>query len=97
MQIRAASQTYLTERALALSERNEKELSLCEDDPLSCSAEMRRHLEWTQTNWRIEIDSRIRVSCTEETFVIEIDLQVQHEGSLVFTRCWREEVPRILG
>lgn len=97
MQIRAASQTYLTERALTMAERNEKELSLREDDPLSCSAVMRRHLEWTRTNWRVEIDSRIRVSCTEETFVSEIELQVQYEGGLVFTRCWREEVPRLLG
>lgn len=97
MQIRAASQTYLTERALAMSERNEKELSLCGNDPLSCSAAMRRHLAWTRTNWRVEIDSQIRVSCTEEIFVIEIELQVQYDGSLVFTRCWREETPRLLG
>jgi putative CocE/NonD family hydrolase len=97
IQVRAASQTYLTEHALTMSEKNEKDLSIREDDPLSCSAEMRRHLAWTQTNWRIEIDSRICVRCTAETFVLEIELQAHYDGSPVFARRWREEVPRLFG
>jgi len=92
-----ASRTYLTERDLTMSERNEKKLSICEDDPLSCTAEMRRHLEWERANWHIVIDSRLRLSCTAETFDVEIDLRAQHNGALVFERRWREEVPRVLG
>ena len=95
--VRTASRTYLTERALTMSETNEKDLSIREDDPLSCTAEMRRHLEWERTNWHIVVDSRLRLSCTADTFVVEIDLRAQHNGALVFERRWREEVPRALG
>jgi hypothetical protein len=47
--------------------------------------------------WHIVIDSRLRLSCTAETFVVEIDLRAQHNGTLVFERRWREEVLRVLG
>ncbi|MGE0683832.1 MAG: CocE/NonD family hydrolase [Candidatus Binatia bacterium] len=94
---RAASRTYLTEHALSMSENNEKDLSIRAGEPLSCMAEMRRRLEWTRTNWRIEIDSRLRVSCTEGTFIVEIELRARHNGDPLFARCWREEIPRILG
>ena len=95
--VRAASRTVLTERDLTMSETNEKDLSVRADDPLSCTAEMRRHLEWERANWHIVIDSRLRLSCTAETFVVEVDLRAQHNGDLVFERRWREEVPRVLG
>jgi hypothetical protein len=95
--VRVASRTYLTERYLTMSETNEKELSICDNDPLSCAAEMCRHLEWERTDWHIVIDSRIRLSCTEETFVVEIDLRAQHNGALFFERRWQEQIPRVLG
>jgi putative CocE/NonD family hydrolase len=95
--VRAASRTVLTERDLTMSETNEKDLSVRADDPLSCTAEMRRHLEWERANWHIVIDSRLRLSCTAETFVVEVDLRAQHNGALVFERRWREEVLRVLG
>src|SRR5262249_29210311 len=95
--VQAASSTFLTERNLTMSETNEKDLSVRADDPLSCTAEMRRHLEWERADWHIVIDSRLRLTCTAETFVVEVDLRAQHNGDLVFERHWREEVPRILG
>ncbi|MBI3302751.1 MAG: hypothetical protein HYZ72_11855 [Deltaproteobacteria bacterium] len=95
--VRIAGRTSLTEQDLAMSEANEKELSICEDDPLSCTAEMRRHLQWERPHWHIVIDSRLQVSCTAETFVVEIDLRAQHNGALVFTRRWQEQIPHVLG
>ena len=55
---------------LRMSEMNEKELSIREDDP---------------------------VSCTADTFIVEIDLRARHNGTIVFARPWRKEVPRVLG
>jgi hypothetical protein len=95
--VRAASRTALTERALTMSETNEKELSIRKDDPLSCTAEMRRHLVWEHTEWHIVVDSRLRLSCTADTFVVEIDLRARHNGALVFERGWREQIPRVSG
>jgi hypothetical protein len=79
-----------------MSEANHKELSIREDDPLSCKAEMRRHLEWESANWHIVVDSRLQVSCTEETFNVEIDLRAQHNNTLVFAQRWQEQIPRVL-
>ena len=79
-----------------MSETNHKELSICEDDPLSCKAAMRRHLEWERADWHIVIDSRLQVSCTEATFDVEIDLQAQHNGTLVFEQRWQQQIPRVL-
>src|SRR5262249_55266552 len=53
--VRTAGRTSLPEHDLTMSETNEKELSIREDDPLSCTAEMRRHLEWERTDWHIVI------------------------------------------
>jgi len=95
--VRAVSRTDLTERDLSMSETNEKELSIRENDPLSCTAEMRRRLEWKRTDWYITIDSRLRLSCTADTFIVEIDLRAQHNSILVFERRWHEQIPRVLG
>src|SRR5262249_38388271 len=70
--VRTVGRTSLTERNLTMAETNEKELFICEDDPLSCTAEMRRHLAWEGTDWRIVISSRLRLSCTADTFIVEI-------------------------
>ena len=80
-----------------MSETNEKELFIRDDDPSSCTAEMRRHLEWDYTDWRIVISNRLRLRCTADTFIVDIDLRARHNGALVFERRWREEVPRVLG
>ncbi len=97
LRLRVGSTTYLTEHNLTMSEANEKDLCIREGDPLSCTAEMRRHLEWERTDWKIVIDSKIRLSCTVEMFIVQIDLKAQHNGAAVFTRCWTEEIPRVLG
>lgn len=97
LRVRTTSRTRLTERDLRMSETNEKELSIRENDPLSCTAEMRRYLAWERTDWHIAIDSRLRLRCTADTFIVEIDLRAQHNGTLVFERRWQEQIPRVLG
>ncbi len=94
--VQVSGRTQLTEHDLLMSETNHKELSICEDDPLSCKAAMRRHLEWERADWHIVIDSRLQVSCTEATFDVEIDLQAQHNGTLVFEQRWQQQIPRVL-
>jgi hypothetical protein len=97
LKIRVGSKTFLPEHELGMLETNVKELSMREGDPLSCTAEMRRHLEWERTDWKIVIDSTIRLSCTAEMFIVQIDLKAQHNGAAVYTRCWTQAIPRILG
>lgn len=97
LKTRVGSKTVLPQQGLTMSETNEKSVSIREGDPLSCVAEMRRHLEWTRENWQIVVDSTLQLSCTAETFIVTIDLQAQHNGRGVFTRRWQEAFPRLLG
>ena len=77
LRLRVGSTTHLTQHKLTMSETNEKDLSMREDDPLSCTAEMRRHMEWERTDWKIVIDSKIRLSCTADMFLVQIGLTAQ--------------------
>jgi len=94
---RVGSTTFLTEHELSMTETNAKDVSMREGDPLSCMVEMRRHMEWERTEWKIVIDSKIRLSCTTDMFIVQIDLKAQHNEAAVFTRCWEESIPRVLG
>ena len=94
---RVGGTSFLTEQRLRMTETNAKDLSIRDGDPLSCTAQMRRHLEWERTAWRIVIDSTIELSCTAETFIVMIELQAEYNDTLVFSRRWREEFPRVLG
>lgn len=97
LSVQTESRTHLSERQLTIAERNEKDLAVRDNEPLSCAAEMRRHLEWKRTGWHIVVDSRLRVSCTAGAFVVEINLRAQYNGTLVCERQWHEQIPRVLG
>lgn len=94
---RIGGTSFLTEQGLRMTETNAKDLSLRDGDPLSCTAQMRRHLEWERTAWKIVIDSTITLSCTAQTFLAVIELQATYNDTLIFSRRWREEFPRVLG
>lgn len=94
---RVGGTSFLTEQGLRMTETNAKDLSLRDGDPLSCTAQMRRHLEWERTAWKIVIDSTITLSCTAQTFLAVIELQATYNDTLIFSRRWREEFPRVLG
>ena len=92
-----ASQTELPERDLVLAETNQKILSLQEGDPLSCQAEMIRQFSLERTGWWVQVNSRLHLHCTEDTFIVEVDLKAQHNDEVVFERHWHENIPRRLG
>ena len=42
----------------------------------------------------IEIETRTRLSASTEDFFIDTDVEAKEGGETVFTRTWRERVPR---
>ena len=80
-----------------MTETNAKELSMRDGDPLSCTARMRRHLEWQRADWKVVIDSVIELSCTADTFIVTIELRAAYNDDAIFSRRWREAFPRLLG
>ena len=97
LDIRVGGSSVLTEQGLRMTETNAKELSMRDADPLSCTARMRRHLEWQRTGWKVVIDSVIELSCTADTFIVTIELRAAYNNELIFSRRWREAFPRLLG
>jgi uncharacterized protein len=65
-----------------------------EDDPLSAVAE----LQWTQTMareaWNIRIETRMRLSCTRDAFLLQGELRASEGAEEICRRKWDRSVPR---
>jgi putative CocE/NonD family hydrolase len=67
---------------------------IAEDDPLSAVATWRWHSERARGDWRIRIESVTRLRATEKYFLVDTDVDAWENGVSLFTRAWRERVPR---
>ena len=69
---------------------------IADGDPLSCRVISDNTATARHDGITAHARSRLQVSCTEASFVTEIDLRVERDGELFFERHWRDEVPRDL-
>jgi hypothetical protein len=67
-----------------------------EDDPLSAVAELRRTETISRDAWRIRIETQIRLSCTEDAFLLRASLRAQEGTNEVCHREWDRSIPRDL-
>jgi len=65
-----------------------------EDDPLSATAEWHWHSLRQRDAWHIEIDTSTRLRATASEFLIDTDIEAREDGVSVFTRSWRDRIPR---
>lgn len=65
-----------------------------ETDPLSADAEWRWHTVRERSDWQIEIDSRTRIRATADMWLIDTGIDAREGGVSVFSRSWRERIPR---
>jgi len=68
--------------------------SIAEDDPLSADAIWYWHSERHRENWHIRIETSTRVRASETEFLIDTDVDAKENDVSVFTRAWRERIPR---
>ena len=67
-----------------------------DDDPLSATAEMQRTETIRRDAWQVRIETRMRLSCTRDTFVLRASLRAWEGTSEVCHREWDRSIPRDL-
>ena len=65
-----------------------------DDDPLSARVEGRTHLRLTRPGLDVVTEASGVFTCTENEFVVELDLAVTRDGEPFHQRRWRERIPR---
>jgi putative CocE/NonD family hydrolase len=65
-----------------------------DDDPLSAVAEMRQVQTISRSDWRIRIETRMRMSCTRDAFLLSAEMRASEGGVTVCRREWDRRVLR---
>ena len=73
-----------------------RELSICDDDPLSARYELTQTFEMGRDGWRTLIETRTNMRSDRDNFYLSGSLQAFEEGQLVMNRAWEEEIQRDL-
>ena len=70
------------------------EWTIGEDDPLSAEAVWNWHSLRQRADWHIEVDSMTRVRATPSDWLIDTEIEARDDGETIFSRTWRERIPR---
>ena len=65
-----------------------------EDDPLSAVAELQRTQTMSREAWQIRIETRMRLSCTRDAFLLEASLRAYEGEQEVCRRDWDRAIAR---
>jgi len=65
-----------------------------EDDPLSAVAELGRTQTMSREAWQIKIETRMRLSCTRNAFLLQASLRAWESANAVCHREWDSSIPR---
>ena len=66
------------------------------EDPLSAVAEIQRADTVSRADWRVRVETRLRVSCSQNSFTLHANLRAWHGEVQVCDRVWDCAVPRDL-
>jgi putative CocE/NonD family hydrolase len=81
---------------LEVGSESESTCHVEEDDPLSAVAELSRTDTTSRDAWRVRIETRIRLSCTKDAFLLRATLRAEDGGNEVCHRTWDRSIPRDL-
>ena len=87
---------YLDRIALESGAESKSTLQLKDDDPLGAVAELSRTETIGRDDWRVRIETRIRLSCTKAAFLLRATLRAQEGLNEVCHREWDCSIPRDL-
>jgi hypothetical protein len=68
--------------------------SVQDDTPTTAVTEIDDTIKFSRGAWAPEIHGRLRLSATEDAFVVKTDLDVFESGQRVFCRSWSHRIPR---
>ena len=69
---------------------------ITDDDPLSATAEMQRTETIQRDAWQVRIETRMRLSCTRDAFLLQASLRAWEGAREVCHREWDRSIPRDL-
>jgi uncharacterized protein len=69
---------------------------ITDDDPLSATAEMQRTETIRRDAWQVRIETRMRLACTHDAFLLQASLRAWEGTSEVCHRDWDHSIPRDL-
>jgi uncharacterized protein len=65
-----------------------------DDDPLSAVAELHQTQAMTRNDWRIRVETALRMSCTRDAFLVRASLRAFEGDKEVCHRDWDRSIPR---
>jgi putative CocE/NonD family hydrolase len=87
---------YIPEVDLCVTMHGEEWYGYQGDDFGSLHSEVRGRRELERGDWRIRTDIRTRITCDADHFHVHATLDAWEGDERVFSRIWRESVPRLL-
>ena len=70
------------------------DFTIQEDDPLSADGVWQWRSTRQRDDWDIEISTETRLRATETEWLCDTDIDAKENGITVFSRAWRERIPR---
>jgi hypothetical protein len=87
---------YIPEVDLAVTVQGEEWYGYHGDDFGSLHSEVRGRRELERGDWRIRTETRTRITCDADHFHVHATLDAWEGDERVFSRIWKESVPRLL-
>ena len=84
----------LDDTGLAFGSKAMQRFRIKDDDPLSAEAAYGFEHTFARANWRVRVDSRMRVTATREHFLVRSTLEAWEGERRVFRRRWRRKLAR---
>jgi predicted acyl esterase len=79
---------------LELGTEGQSHFHVDDDDPLSAVAELQRALTMSRDAWHIRLETRMRLSCTRDAFLLRASLRAVQGAEEVCRREWDRSIPR---
>jgi uncharacterized protein len=79
---------------LELGTAGKSQFHVEEDDPLSAVVELRRIQTMSRDAWQVRIETRMRLSCTQNAFLLQGSLRAWEGTNEVCHREWDRSIPR---
>jgi len=81
---------------LEIASTGESHYGIKDDDPLTAVAEVRRTDAVSRGEWKIRVETQLRVSCSNDAFRLQARLRAWHRDAEVCDRAWDHSIPRDL-
>jgi len=69
-------------------------ISVADDDPASTRVRSDAEVTMQRPGWHVATRGSLELSADADTFHLSIDLTALHDGEVVFSRVWTDQVPR---